>query len=282
MVLMPTLTVCEQRDPIGVAQEDYRNRYVGMEFSYHQAYRYIGSLGEVVQPFGEHTFRKLAIDIWEESISVTIYQDEKDGTATDNVCVSLKFGDERAQFEAVLCGILGNYMNALFGVEGEAVDVTIKETPHLYELPDSMVLYSNGKGIKLSDAEKSQLYTIFTQMNAQCDGLPTVSGEQLKWIYTPADFYEYMSGTLCIEFRYKQRRSFSGTWAQNDVPREGNQTDDWSVTLEYDSIMLLLHMNCVQVVVLKDGLCDLSQSHATLDFGEGYPAFRDEVLSLMQ
>jgi hypothetical protein len=82
-----------------------------------------------------------------------------------------------------------------------------------------------------------------------------------------------------LEFCYDRRYSFNGVFSQW---YEETGAEVTPISFEFDSIVLILYETRAMIIVCRDGLYESVSATRSYDFGDGYSAFRDEVLSLIQ
>ena len=253
-----------------------------LEFRYKHRYSYINSDALITNTPFDAVFCVLYDDGTMSAIALL------EGEKNDSKGVRLTFEEDFAQFQETVKIALGNSLPHPMGVPQEAVGTTVIETSKFLDFPASMVFAEDGESFKLSEEQKNQIHTAFLKMEEVRAGYIRGPANVVKSQYTLENLYEDMVNNPCLEFRYDRRYRFSGTVIQYDpLPIEDLPEQEITYvkkTLEYDSIIIVLMPNGVRIAIGCGGLYESigGGTNGLYGLGDGYPAFRNEVLSLTQ
>ena len=276
--MMPSLKKCERAEERELIPMEYEKNDFSLNFQYDSEHTYVGELSGVFNPIGNQAFDSVLLVVGENDLRLApckggeMFQDAYGQ-------VLLAFGEKYSEFKYEVIKNIIACMPDPFDIERDSLNTEVLSTSNFLDRPDSMVLGNGERAIKLSDVQKEQIYTAFSQMNASREGYPKFYGVS-KQRFTVAEVYEMLETKSCLEFRYDQRRQFSGILAQTEL--EEGQVNYQEESFAFDAICLVLDENGMRIIIYKDGLYQSVTDYSTnFDFGPGYAAFRAEVLSLI-
>ena len=101
------------------------------------------------------------------------------------------------------------------------------ETDRLFSYPDSILCYVDGKTYRLTDEEASKVYNEFWMLLGEKEEFSAKYAYKMPINESTVKRQKMSEDTMCIEFRYKQRRVYSGNI------KSGNP-------VEYDALLILV------------------------------------------
>ena len=275
---MTTAVISIEQIQAGARWEDQKADSLCVEFRYNSPYQYEGSDDKFYILSGM-TFDTIGISIFFDQVSLVVFLE---GQRTEERRIALKFESEVALLEEVIASSVASGVPNPMGAVMAPSHMPMLETDVLLEKPDAMRIAGNGKSLRLSDAQRDQLYTAFLEMSSM-QSHPYTGPYGVREIYTPEQVYEKMSSCVCLEFQYDQRRSSNGIVAQLRPQEPDGEWSELRHSFTFDSIVILIdeHDN-IGIVIGKNGLYRaVTDFYRGFDFGSGYPAFRAEVLALV-
>ena len=281
MELIPKLTTCEVRNSLALNWSLKKKSSLCLEFRYRQVYEYTDTLGDAAKGIQLLPFDTIGLNVMKDYITLMPFLNGDPAGGGEGLL--LTFDGGCASFQALAKSTVADAISNPMGVPRQTVNTQPIHTDQLLVSPDSMVLSHNGEAFELSDTQRDRIYAAFTEMDEAQDGYPRYGPYGQRTEYTNAEVYENMKTHPCLEFRYDQRHCFDGVFAQWYQAAEPGQETDWRVAFEVDSVVLILYETTAMIIYGTDGLYEsTSGMYRSYDFGEGYSAFRSEVLSLMQ
>ena len=253
---------------------------VCLSFQYKYPYHYVGDL-ENLKAVGSPEFEALGMMIYETEMFIIKFSDTDNGRDEAYFALSLSEADIDS-----FVGIVAQtacFPNPM-GIRREPIAAQpAVEEAKLFSVPSSMTVKNKERATELSAEQKDQIYDAFLRMQTM-QALPTVGPFGRFEIYTPKAVYEEIDSNPCVEFRYEKRYRYTGTVAQILSENADEVPQDLELTVEFDSIVLILYDFGAMVIFGQNGLYKsaINVFYRQMDFGPGYADFRAEVLSLVE
>ena len=172
-----------------VRLQDYRDAALYIELRYKRDHCFVGSVKTDGDPITDLTFNTISIFFFEEAIGI-VPGDAGEQYSDSYGRLLLRCDQEYEELSCIARKEVGASIRSPMGGLWESTNIDAVATSDLWQEPDSMVISKNGEGRLLSDAEKVQLYTAFSQMR---DGRHPVTGPYgSRDIYTAQEIYDQM------------------------------------------------------------------------------------------
>lgn len=284
--LMGQISSCESTYGTALDNNEFgMARYKAVRLNYTREYTLTGEVCGLSDPWGDHVFDAVVIVLYEDHLFVgpcyreaLLWEDQKGAQG-----VALYFSSGYDAFEQLVTDALAAGLDP-FGVARAPVDTHTVEAFDVENEPDAIVFKKNGTAIRLSDAQKTQLYSSFVEVNEAQEGWPRKYPYGIKMEYTVTQAYKDLKANPCLEFRYDQRQRYEGIFAQTDPTSPDESVSYHEVSVEFDAVTLvILRDDAIRVILYKDGLYQGAfNTYSALSFGEQGKAFFAEVLSLVE